>query len=141
MVTAALMISPEIDIKENCPGAAQFVQRSLHDFRHVSVHGLPPTHAPAPPQSRAPVQTASTMQAPRANPTAAADLHETRIAELLKADNARTAEGAEMTEADHPEKRRLTLLQRLAAAGLGRHLDEQEPEQKTEPRAPESAKR
>jgi hypothetical protein len=45
------------------------------------------------------------MQAPRANLAAearSADVHETRIAELaqrLKADNARNAERAEMTEA------------------------------------------
>jgi hypothetical protein len=63
------------------------------------------------------------------------------LAQRLKADDVRTAEGAEMTEADHPEKRRLTLLQRLAAAGSGRRLDEQEPEQKMEARVSEPAKR
>jgi hypothetical protein len=60
------------------------------------------SHAPAPPQARVLVQPQSTMQPPRANPTAetkAAELHETRIAELaqrLKADNARNTERAEM---------------------------------------------
>ena len=36
------------------------------------------------------------------------------------------ARRGEMTDADHPEKRRLTLLQRLAAVGLGRREDEPE---------------
>src|SRR5208282_886032 len=47
----------------------------------------------------------------------------------------------ELPEADHPEKRRLTLLQRLAAVGLGRREDEPDPEQKPEGRTPEPAKR
>ncbi len=51
------------------------------------------------------------------------------------------ARRGEMPEADHPEKRRLTLLQRLAAVGLGRREDEAEPEQKPEARAPEPARR
>jgi cell division protein FtsZ len=43
----------------------------------------------------------------------------------------------EPTETEHPEKRRLTLLQRLAAVGLGRREDEAEPEARVEPaRAP-----
>jgi cell division protein FtsZ len=46
----------------------------------------------------------------------------------------------EMPEPEHPEKRRLTLLQRLAAVGLGRRDDEPEVEQK-EARAPEPARR
>ena len=62
----------------------------------------PPTHAPAPPQGRVPVQASPTMQAPRANPTAEAraDVHESRIAELaqrLKADNARIADMTDAT--------------------------------------------
>jgi cell division protein FtsZ len=203
----------------------------------------PPTHAPAPPQGRVPVQASPTMQASRANPTAEAraDVHESRIAELaqrLKADNARIADmpaaahpapavnGAarpasdqaaaamalvrsedvtiratppkpslfaepqrqapapaeagmpkvfippqperpanraprmptfeelpipgqnefrarrgEMPEAEHPEKRRLTLLQRLAAVGLGRREEEPEQEQKPDARASEPARR
>jgi cell division protein FtsZ len=51
------------------------------------------------------------------------------------------AKRGEMPEADHPEKRRLTLLQRLAAVGLGRREDEPEPEQKPDPRASEPARR
>ena len=51
------------------------------------------------------------------------------------------ARRGEMPEADHPEKRRLTLLQRLAAVGLGRREDEAEQEQKPEARAPEPARR
>jgi cell division protein FtsZ len=51
------------------------------------------------------------------------------------------ARRGEMPEADHPEKRRLTLLQRLAAVGLGRREDEPEPEQKPEARPAEPAKR
>jgi cell division protein FtsZ len=51
------------------------------------------------------------------------------------------ARRGEMPEAEHPEKRRLTLLQRLAAVGLGRREDEAEPEQKQEARAPEPARR
>jgi cell division protein FtsZ len=47
------------------------------------------------------------------------------------------ARRGEPTEVEHPEKRRLTLLQRLAAVGLGRREDEVE--QKTEPRAAEPA--
>jgi cell division protein FtsZ len=50
------------------------------------------------------------------------------------------ARRGEMPEADHPEKRRLTLLQRLAAVGLGRRDDEPEPEQK-ETRPAEPARR
>ncbi len=46
-----------------------------------------------------------------------------------------------MPEAEHPEKRRLTLLQRLAAVGLGRREDDSEQEQKAEARQPEPAKR
>jgi cell division protein FtsZ len=51
------------------------------------------------------------------------------------------ARRGEMPEADHPEKRRLTLLQRLAAVGLGRREDEAEQEQKPEARAPEPVRR
>jgi len=51
------------------------------------------------------------------------------------------ARRGEMPEADHPEKRRLTLLQRLAAVGLGRREEEPEQEQKPEARAPDPAKR
>jgi cell division protein FtsZ len=46
----------------------------------------------------------------------------------------------EMPEPEHPEKRRLTLLQRLAAVGLGRRDDEPEAEQR-EVRQPEPARR
>jgi cell division protein FtsZ len=51
------------------------------------------------------------------------------------------ARRGELPEADHPEKRRLTLLQRLAAVGLGRREDEPDSEQKPEGRSPEPAKR
>jgi cell division protein FtsZ len=50
------------------------------------------------------------------------------------------ARRGEMPEQEHPEKRRLTLLQRLAAVGLGRRDDEPEAEQR-ETRAPEPARR
>ncbi len=50
------------------------------------------------------------------------------------------ARRGEMPEAEHPEKRRLTLLQRLAAVGLGRREDDAEQE-KPEARQPEPAKR
>jgi cell division protein FtsZ len=50
------------------------------------------------------------------------------------------ARRGEMPEAEHPEKRRLTLLQRLAAVGLGRRDDEPEAEQR-EARPPEPARR
>jgi cell division protein FtsZ len=39
------------------------------------------------------------------------------------------ARRGELPEGDHPEQRRLPLLQRLAAVALGRHEDEQEPQQ------------
>ena len=48
------------------------------------------------------------------------------------------ARRGESNDADHPEKRRLTLLQRLAAVGLGRREDE--PEQKPESQPAEAAK-
>jgi cell division protein FtsZ len=51
------------------------------------------------------------------------------------------ARRGEIPEAEHPEKRRLTLLQRLAAVGLGRREDEPEQEQKQEARPPEPARR
>jgi len=50
------------------------------------------------------------------------------------------ARRGEMPEPEHPEKRRLTLLQRLAAVGLGRRDDEPEAEQK-EVRPPEPTRR
>jgi cell division protein FtsZ len=50
------------------------------------------------------------------------------------------ARRGEMPEPEHPEKRRLTLLQRLAAVGLGRRDDEPEVEQR-ETRPPEPARR
>jgi cell division protein FtsZ len=50
------------------------------------------------------------------------------------------ARRGEMPEPEHPEKRRLTLLQRLAAVGLGRREDEPEAEQR-ETRQPEPARR
>jgi cell division protein FtsZ len=50
------------------------------------------------------------------------------------------ARRGEMPEPEHPEKRRLTLLQRLAAVGLGRRDDEPEAEQR-ETRPPEPARR
>jgi cell division protein FtsZ len=50
------------------------------------------------------------------------------------------ARRGEMPEPEHPEKRRLTLLQRLAAVGLGRRDDEPEAEPK-QARAPEPARR
>jgi cell division protein FtsZ len=50
------------------------------------------------------------------------------------------ARRGEMPEAEHPEKRRLTLLQRLAAVGLGRRDDEPEAEPR-ETRAPEPVRR
>jgi cell division protein FtsZ len=50
------------------------------------------------------------------------------------------ARRGEMPEPEHPEKRRLTLLQRLAAVGLGRRDDEPEAEQR-EARPAEPARR
>ena len=44
------------------------------------------------------------------------------------------ARRGELPEGDHPEQRRLTLLQRLAAVALGRHEDEQEPQQTSKAR-------
>jgi cell division protein FtsZ len=273
---AATRIREEVDADANIIVGATF-DESLDGIIRVSVVATgvdinaannvrpsTPTHAPAPPQARIPVQPPATMQAPRANLAAearSADVHETRIAELaqrLKADNARNTERAEMTEApvqrsapapqaaaahaapaanaapkpgadqvaaamaaaltparsedvtirqtppkptlfaeparpapapaeasmpkvfippqperpanraprmpsfeelpipgqnefrarrgempeaEHPEKRRLTLLQRLAAVGLGRREDDSEQEPKAEARPPEPAKR
>jgi cell division protein FtsZ len=55
------------------------------------------------------------------------------------------ARRGELAEEDHPEKRRLSLLQRLAAVGLGRREDEQEQEQEQQQtpkaRPPEPTKR
>ena len=51
------------------------------------------------------------------------------------------ARRGELPEAEHPEKRRLTLLQRLAAVGLGRREDEPEPEQQKEARAEQPVRR
>jgi cell division protein FtsZ len=119
---AATRIREEVDADANIIVGATF-DESLDGIIRVSVvatgvdinaannvrptgisHALPPTHASVPPQGRVAMQAAPSMQAPRANPTAetrSPDVHETRIAELaqrLKADNARIAERAEMTE-------------------------------------------
>ena len=134
---AATRIREEVDADANIIVGATF-DESLDGIIRVSVvatgvdinaannvrptgtsHAHPPAHAPAPPQGRAPVQAPPTMQAPRANPAAetrAADVHETRIAELaqrLKADNARIAERAEMMEA--PASRSVPAAQAPAA--------------------------
>jgi cell division protein FtsZ len=117
---AATRIREEVDADANIIVGATF-DESLDGIIRVSVvatgvdinaannvrpagnsQAHPPAHLPAPPQGRVPAQMPPTMQAPRANPTAevrAADVHESRIAELtqrLKADNARIAERAEM---------------------------------------------
>src|SRR5208282_723153 len=114
---AATRIREEVDADANIIVGATF-DESLDGIIRVSVvatgvdinaaHNVrpatsshPSAQASAPPQSRPPVQAPSAMQASRANPTATADVHETRIAELtqrLKADNARVAERAEMAE-------------------------------------------
>jgi cell division protein FtsZ len=130
---AATRIREEVDADANIIVGATF-DESLDGIIRVSVvatgvdinaannvrstgHALPPTHAP-PPQGRAPMQAPQTMQVTRANPaeTRAADVHESRIAELaqrLKADNARIAERAEMTEA--PGSRSMPAAQAAAA--------------------------
>jgi cell division protein FtsZ len=114
---AATRIREEVDADANIIVGATF-DESLDGIIRVSVvatgvdinaaHNVrpaTPSHPPvqaSPPQSRPPAQA---MQASRANPTAAADVHETRIAELaqrLKADNARIAERAEMAEPHAP---------------------------------------
>jgi cell division protein FtsZ len=51
------------------------------------------------------------------------------------------AKRGELQQDDHPEKRRLTLLQRLAAVGLGRGEDQLDKEQTPKVHAPEPAKR
>jgi cell division protein FtsZ len=57
-----------------------------------------------------------------------------RIDELpLPAQNEIKAQRGELAD-DHPEKRRMSLMQRLASVGLGRRADEAEP-----PRAPRTA--
>jgi cell division protein FtsZ len=118
---AATRIREEVDADANIIVGATF-DESLDGIIRVSVvatgvdinaaHNVrpatsshPSAQASAPPQSRPPAQAPSAMQASRANPTAAADAHETRIAELtqrLKADNARVAERAEMAEPHAP---------------------------------------
>src|ERR1700694_3230435 len=91
---AASRIREEVDADANIIVGATF-DESLDGIIRVSVvatgvdinaaNNVRPatsSHAPAPPQARVPVQP-STMQPPRANPTAetkAAELHETRIA-------------------------------------------------------------
>jgi cell division protein FtsZ len=56
----------------------------------------------------------------------------------VPAQNEFRARRGELPETEHPERRRLTLLQRLAAVGLGRREDE--PETKPERRPAEAAK-
>ena len=51
------------------------------------------------------------------------------------------AKRGELPQDDHPEERRLTLLQRLAAVGLGRREDQLDEQQPPKVRAPEPAKR
>ena len=58
----------------------------------------------------------------------------------VPAQNEFRARRGEMPEAEHPEKRRLTLLQRLAAVGLGRREDEPEAD-RARPVRPEPARR
>jgi cell division protein FtsZ len=49
------------------------------------------------------------------------------------------ARRGELPEAEHPERRRLTLLQRLAAVGLGRREDEQDTKPDSRPAEPQKA--
>jgi cell division protein FtsZ len=55
----------------------------------------------------------------------------------VPAQNEYRARRGELPEAEHPERRRLTLLQRLAAVGLGRRDDEADPRPVEPSRAPE----
>jgi cell division protein FtsZ len=56
----------------------------------------------------------------------------------VPAQNEYRARRGELPDADHPERRRLTLLQRLAAVGLGRREDE--PDSKPDGRPAEPAR-
>ena len=59
-----------------------------------------------------------------------------RIDELpLPAQNEIRAQRGELAE-DHPEKRRMSLMQRLASVGLGRRADEAEPPRRRAPPRP-----
>ena len=63
-----------------------------------------------------------------------------RIDELpLPAQNEMRAQRGELSEDDHPEKRRMSLMQRLASVGLGRKTEEAAPLPPIPPRAPRQA--
>jgi cell division protein FtsZ len=100
----------EITIRPMPPKPSLFAEPSDHE-------PLPPVAEPAAPRAFIPPQAERPMSrgAPRM-PT---------FEELPKpGQNEFRARRGEPTEVEHPEKRRLTLLQRLAAVGLGRREDE-----------------
>ena len=100
----------EVSIRPMPPKPSLFAEPSGHE-------PLPPATEPAAPKAFIPPQPERPMSrsAPRM-PT---------FEELpVPGQNEFRARRGESTDADHPEKRRLTLLQRLAAVGLGRREDE-----------------
>jgi cell division protein FtsZ len=104
----------EVTIRPMAPKPSLFAEPSDHE-------PLPPVVEPAAPKAFIPPQPErpASRSAPRM-PT---------FEELpVPGQNEFRARRGEPVEAEHPEKRRLTLLQRLAAVGLGRREDEAEPD-------------
>jgi cell division protein FtsZ len=83
-------------------------------FEPAQAEAQPEPHMPAAYIPPAPERTARTPRMPR-------------IDELpLPAQNEIRAQRGEITD-DHPEKRRMSLMQRLASVGLGRRADNEPP--------------
>jgi cell division protein FtsZ len=117
-VAAALMPAPSAQ----APTAIEDVSIRPIAMKPSLFEPTPGEHAPLPVEPPAP----ATFIPPAAERTATRTPRMPRIEELpIPAQNQMRARAGEAPAEEHPEKRRMSLMQRLAAVGLGRREEEQ----------------
>jgi cell division protein FtsZ len=134
--TPATHAAPSLESAAHAAVAAAILPQSIED---VSIRPMPvkpslfePTQNDAP----APEPQMPAAYIPPAPERYARTPRMPRVDELpLPAQNEIRAQRGELAE-DHPEKRRMTLMQRLASVGLGRRTEADAPPTATMPRAP-----
>ena len=132
----AVHVAPSLESAAHAAVAAAILPHSIEDVSIRPMPVKPSLFEPTQSETRAAEPQMPAAYIPPAPERYARTPRMPRVDELpLPAQNEIRAQRGELTD-DHPEKRRMTLMQRLASVGLGRKTEADAPPTAAMPRAP-----
>ena len=132
----AAHVAPSLESAAHAAVAAAILPHSIEDVSIRPMPVKPSLFEPTQSETHAPEPQMPAAYIPPAPERYARTPRMPRVDELpLPAQNEIRAQRGELTD-DHPEKRRMTLMQRLASVGLGRKTETDAPPTAAMPRAP-----